>query len=65
MASGLLLLRVATLLVLAFLYLPLAILAIYALQPEPNQAWPPTRFTLRWFGEALANPTLLAAVGIS
>ena len=59
------LLWIATGLVLAFLYLPLAILAIYAFNPSRGQAWPPTGFTLRWFGEALANPTLLAAVGNS
>jgi putative spermidine/putrescine transport system permease protein len=59
------LLWIGTGLVLAFLYLPLAILAIYAFNPSRGQAWPPTGFTLRWFGEALANPTLLAAVANS
>jgi putative spermidine/putrescine transport system permease protein len=59
------LLRAATVLVLGFLYLPLVILAIYAFNPSRGQAWPPTGFTLRWFGEALANPTLLAAIGNS
>jgi putative spermidine/putrescine transport system permease protein len=57
-----LLLRAATVLVLAFLYLPLIILAIYAFNPSRLQAWPPTGFTLRWFGEAASNPAVVAAV---
>jgi putative spermidine/putrescine transport system permease protein len=56
------LLRLATGLVLAFLYLPLAVLAIYAFNASRIQAWPPKTFTLDWFGEALANPTLITAV---
>jgi putative spermidine/putrescine transport system permease protein len=56
------LLRVATGLVLAFLYLPLAVLAIYAFNASRIQAWPPKSFTLDWFGEALANPTLITAI---
>jgi putative spermidine/putrescine transport system permease protein len=56
------LLRAATVLVLAFLYLPLVILTIYAFNPSRLQAWPPTGFTLRWFGEAAANPAVVQAV---
>lgn len=56
------LLRLATGLVLAFLYLPLAVLAIYAFNASRIQAWPPKSFTLDWFGEALANPTLITAI---
>jgi putative spermidine/putrescine transport system permease protein len=56
------LLRIATALVLSFLYLPLVVLAIYAFNPSRIQAWPPAGFTLAWFGEALANPTLIGAV---
>jgi putative spermidine/putrescine transport system permease protein len=55
-------LRVATILVVGFLYLPLIILAIYAFNPSRLQSWPPTGFTLRWFGEAAANPAVLEAV---
>ena len=51
-------LRIATALVLAFLYLPLVILAIYAFNPSRLQVWPPTGFTLHWFGEAASNPAL-------
>jgi putative spermidine/putrescine transport system permease protein len=56
------LLRLATAAVLAFLYLPLVVLGIYAFNPSRLQVWPPTGFTLAWFGEALANTALIAAV---
>ena len=56
------LLRVASALVLAFLYLPLIILAIYAFNESRLQAWPPTGFTLRWFGEAASNPAVIQAL---
>jgi putative spermidine/putrescine transport system permease protein len=55
-------LRAATWLVLAFLYLPLIILAVYAFNPSRLQAWPPTGFTLHWFGEAASNSTLREAI---
>ena len=55
-------LRVMTAIVIAFLYLPLVILAIYAFNPSRLQVWPPTGFTLHWFGEALANPNVIQAV---
>jgi putative spermidine/putrescine transport system permease protein len=57
-----LLLRLATALVLAFLYLPLIVLAIYAFNPSRSQVWPPVGFTLSWFGEALASSTLINAL---
>jgi putative spermidine/putrescine transport system permease protein len=55
-------LRVATGVVLAFLYLPLIILAVYAFNPSRLQAWPPTGFTLHWFAEAAANSSLREAI---
>lgn len=55
-------LRLATILVLGFLYLPLIILAIYAFNSSRLQVWPPTGFTFHWFGEAAANPALSRAV---
>ena len=55
-------LRVATALVLAFLYLPLIILTIYAFNPSRLQAWPPTGFTLHWFAEAASNPGVTQAL---
>jgi putative spermidine/putrescine transport system permease protein len=45
-------------LTIAFLYLPLVILAIYAFNSSRLLAWPPPGLTLHWFGEALANPAI-------
>ena len=42
--------------VLTFLYLPLVILGIYAFNESRIQAWPPSGFTLHWFGEATDQP---------
>ena len=55
-------LRIATACVLAFLYLPLVILVIYAFNSSRIQAWPPASFTLRWFGEAASNAAVREAV---
>jgi len=57
------LLRLGSLLVLAFLYLPIVVLAIYAFNPSRLQAWPPTGFTLKWFGDAANNPAIIKAIG--
>lgn len=56
------LLRIATGGVLVFLYLPLIIVAIYAFNESRIQAWPPSGFTLHWFGEALDNPFVSKAL---
>ena len=64
MTEGLLtriLLRIASGGVLLFLYLPLGILAVLAFNESRSQAWPPTGFTFKWFGEAASNPTLVTA----
>jgi len=51
-------LRLATWLILGFLYVPLIILGIMAFNESRFLAWPPPGFTLNWFGEALANPAI-------
>jgi putative spermidine/putrescine transport system permease protein len=64
-------LRVATWVVLAFLYVPLLVVAINAFNESAFMAWPPPGFSLRWFGEALGNSaipnallnSILAALG--
>lgn len=64
-------LRVATWIILGFLYLPLVLVGIHAFNQSSFMAWPPPGFTLHWFGEALANPaiprafmnSILAALG--
>jgi len=55
-------LKIATGIVLAFIYVPLIILAIYAFNPSRIQAWPPTGFTFHWFGEAASNPAVTRAL---
>jgi putative spermidine/putrescine transport system permease protein len=55
-------LRIASSLVLAFIYLPLIILGIYAFNPSRIQSWPPAGFTLHWFGEAASNPGVTRAL---
>ncbi len=51
-------LRLATWVILGFLYLPLVLVVIHAFNLSPFNEWPPTGFTLRWFGEALANSAI-------
>ena len=48
-------LRVATALTLAFIYLPLLVIALYAFNDSRTQAWPIHVLTLRWFSKALDN----------
>ena len=59
------LLRLATGAVMLFLYFPLAVLGVYAFNDSKLAAWPPTGFTLKWFGEAAANPAIQAALANS
>jgi len=55
-------LRLASIGVLGFLYLPLIIIVIYAFNSSRIQAWPPVGFTLHWFGEAFNNPAIRTAI---
>jgi putative spermidine/putrescine transport system permease protein len=52
------LLRLATGVILTFLYLPLVLVVISAFNESSFMAWPPPGLTLRWFGEALENSTI-------
>jgi putative spermidine/putrescine transport system permease protein len=56
------LLRLASGGVLAFLYLPLLVVVLYAFNPSRIQNWPPQGFTLHWFEEALANRNVIKAL---
>jgi putative spermidine/putrescine transport system permease protein len=64
-------LRAATAAVLVFIYVPIALVFIYAFNPNRLASWPPTGFTLEWLGRALNNSglrdafvtSLLAAAG--
>jgi putative spermidine/putrescine transport system permease protein len=53
-----LLLRVATGAVLAFIYLPLVLIVVYAFNSAGTAAWPPAGFTLEWFQTAAENTGL-------
>jgi putative spermidine/putrescine transport system permease protein len=54
--AGRLLLRVWTALTLAFIYLPLLVIGLYAFNERRTPAWPIPGLTLKWFGKALDNP---------
>ena len=49
------LLRIATALVLLFLYAPIVTIVLYAFNAARDQTWPITRWTTQWFGAALGN----------
>src|SRR4051794_26886169 len=49
-------LRVGTAVALAFIYIPLIVIAIYAFNSSRSQAWPIDGLTLDWFDKALHNP---------
>ncbi len=58
-------LRVGTGITLAFIYVPLVIIAIYAFNESRSQAWPIDGFTLEWFGKAFDNPGVREALWTS
>src|SRR6266508_3952733 len=60
-----LLLRVVTGAVLAFLYVPLAVVVIYAFNRSRLQAWPPEGFTTHWFALAWRNGDVRSALWVS
>src|SRR4051794_3873363 len=49
-------LRLSTALTLAFLYLPLIVIGIYAFNKTRVQRWPLDGLTLKWFDKAFHNP---------
>jgi putative spermidine/putrescine transport system permease protein len=59
------LLRAATASVLVFLYLPIAVIALYAFNAERIQVWPIRQFSTQWFGSAWDNPSVRAALALS
>jgi putative spermidine/putrescine transport system permease protein len=58
-------LRAWTALVVLFLWLPLAIIILYAFNPSNVQSWPIPGLSLRWFGEAWGNGEVRAAFSLS
>jgi putative spermidine/putrescine transport system permease protein len=59
------LLRLGTLLTLAFLYVPLLVIGLYAFNERRVQTWPISGFTLDWFDKAFHNPGVRAALETS
>jgi putative spermidine/putrescine transport system permease protein len=49
-------LRIGSLITLAFIYIPLIVIAIYAFNESRSQSWPIDGFTLEWFDRAVNNP---------
>ena len=65
------LLRAGALATLAFIYLPLFVIALYAFNRNVTQAWPIEKYSTRWFSVAFNDPdvrdalknSVLAAIG--
>src|ERR671924_178306 len=58
-------LRIGTAVTLAFIYIPLFVIALYAFNESRSQAWPIDGFTLEWFDRAINNPGVRDALGTS
>jgi putative spermidine/putrescine transport system permease protein len=58
-------LRVGTAITLAFIYVPLFVIALYAFNESRSQAWPIEGFTLEWFEKAFHNPGVRDALWTS
>ena len=62
-------LRVATIAVLAFIYVPLLVVVAYAFNSSGTTSWPPAGFSTRWVEVALANTGLrdafVTSIGIA
>ena len=57
-----LLLRLGAGLTLAFIYLPLILIAVYAFNESITQRWPIDSFSTKWFGEAYHDPAVRSAL---
>ena len=51
-------LAIATIAVLAFIYIPLLVVVVYAFNDRGTVSWPPAGFSLRWVAIALENTGL-------
>src|SRR3569623_1390159 len=51
--------------VLAFLYVPIAVICLYAFNRANVQSWPIQHLTTRWFGPAIHNGDMQAALWLS
>jgi putative spermidine/putrescine transport system permease protein len=51
--------------IVAFLLAPIAIVAVFALNPTPYISFPPVGITLRWFAKFFASPDFMNALWLS
>jgi putative spermidine/putrescine transport system permease protein len=58
-------LRVGTAITLAFIYVPLVVIGIYAFNESRSQSWPIEGLTLQWFDRAIDNPGVRDALWTS
>jgi len=58
-------LGIATVLVIAFLWLPLLLIMAYAFNGSTIQSWPISNFTLHWFHEAWHDEEARSSLGLS
>ena len=59
------LLRIGTGITLAFIYIPLLVIAVYAFNESRSQTWPIDGLTTKWFSKALDNPGVRDALWTS
>jgi putative spermidine/putrescine transport system permease protein len=57
--------RAGGILVLAFLYVPLVVILLYAFNPVNSQAWPIQGLSMKWFAVAWRNPDVREALANS
>jgi putative spermidine/putrescine transport system permease protein len=55
-------LRVASGLILAFIYVPIALIVLYSFNPSGVATWPIRGMTLEWYGRGFADPGIRAAL---
>jgi putative spermidine/putrescine transport system permease protein len=58
-------LRIWVVLVLAFLFVPILIIMLYAFNTSTIQSWPPPGFTFKWFPETWNDPEVRQALLLS
>jgi len=59
------LLRIATALGFAFLYIPIGVIVLYAFNAQRVQAWPIQEYSTQWFGAAIENASVREALLLS
>ena len=60
--GGKITLRVVVALVLAFIYIPLLVIAVEAFNSSRILKWPPPGFTFSWFGKAIESESVREAL---